>query len=580
MKSRVSTFQTMKHALTVPAAKYKLYRALTKTSSATTDSSASTAASQSGQQTRHRSSQATHSNSTLTESLPKHSSLRSLPKSRPVESPTKPTTSNPFSPVRQSRRIERITQSREVTPDDSDNVLIGRSSEADSNPFVVSPSKESTIQISSIFSAHRDHSIRRPSERDAKDILSPSSSFLSRKVSPSDTFLSHGISPSRTEPGDLPTQSTSRYSKRTYDFALSPRKLQDLLAVSSMANGTATNQTYTPRTKARKRMRGEDIPYTPSEGRRKRRWRESPEHHSDQAANIPLGSKNSPTRQHNEAQAENNGGIEELPESPVKPRYPPASIGSGSGFRPIFDGAPSITRASPSHTKRSSTHARASPSTSAPIPQNTKRRRAGSSSPPQFSKQSSDNIVITTAKDVVGPEYVLYPPSPHKQHSTSRSNPRIPNQAPDSSRNKMDEVGRSPSGEEDVVISHNLAWGVRPDWLAREGISDLDVDDDALGKTILPPRPPSPTPEIHPTADTDLEISDNLSQALTISAFDAGHNVPRGLREAAASYNFVQGREDLSLSRTGSGIWGVGEVDDDGEDWESEPDGWNASPDL
>lgn len=574
MKSQSSTFQTMKHAFL--AAKYKLYRALTKASSATTGSSAT---SQSGQQTRHSGSEAVHHDSTLTASLPKHSSLRSLPKSRPVESPTRPITSNPFSPVKRSGRIGRVVRhkSRAVTPDDGDDVLVGRSSEPESNPFVVSPSKESTMQISSIFSTRRDNSIRRPSVNDEGDIFSLSSS-LSCKISPSDTFLSHGVLSTRAKPDDLPTKPTSRDNKTAYDFAFSPRKLQALLAASSMGNGTTTGQTHTPRTKARKRMRGEDIPYTPSEGRRIRRWRESPEHQSDQVTNIPVRSRNSSTRQHDEVR-DDNGGIEELPESPVKPRYPPTSIGFSSGFRPIFDAAPSITPTSPSHPT-SSGHDRASPTTSAPIAQNTKRQGAGSSSLPQFSKQSSGHVVIGTAKDVVGPEYVLYPPSPpHKQHSTSRSDPKVFNQAPDIPRHNMDEVER-PASCEEVLISHNLAWGARPDWLAREGTSGMDLDGDTLGKTILPPRSPSPTPEIRLTADTDLEISDNLSQALMICLFDAGHNVPQELRDAAASHNFAQGREDLSPHGAGSGIWGAGEADEEEEDWESEPDGWNASPDL
>lgn len=569
-------FQIMKYPLLVPAAKYKLYRALTKASSATADSSAS---SQSGQQTRLSGSQSTQDDSALTANPSTPPSLRSFPKSRPVESPAKPTTCNPFSPVKQSQRVRRVGRhnSREATTDDdSDNALDGRCSKAEPNPFVVFPSTESTVHVPSIFAAHTHHLT---SQSSVKSTSSPSSS-LSPKVLSSKT-LHREISPDETRSGGYPAQPMSRDSKRIHGFANSPRKVQDFLAASSMANGTAKvlNQMYTPRTKARKRMRGEDIPYTPSEGRRQKRWRESPPHHGDPGTDIPNGSRNSPTLHCDEEQTGGGGDIDELPESPVKPRYA-SSIGSRPGFKPIFDETSSTTRTFPPHP---TAHDGTYPTKPAPILENANRWSAGSSSQPHSGEQSPVNVVMGTTAGVVGPEYALYPPSPpaHKQHS-ARSNSRVSRggQAPDVSHDEVDEVERSASDH--VVISHNLAWGTRADWLARQGVSDLDLDDDDFGKTVLPPRSQPPTPEIRPTVDNDLEISDNLRQALTISAFCAGHNIPNIPREprvAAASHRFMQGREDLSLSRVESGIWDIGEVDVDDEDWESEPDGWNASRD-
>lgn len=558
------------------AAKYKLYRALTKASSATTDLSST---SQSGQQTRQNSSQAGRNDGIPTASSHRSSSLRSLPKSRPVESPAKSSASNPFSPVKPSR-VKRFAphNSREIIPFDHDNVLDGRLPEAESDPFVVSPSTESTVPVSSIFSANRHHSLRQSSVRGLKSISSPSS-FPSTKILPSASSLRREISPTEAKQGDSPTELTSLGSKGIYDSAPS-RKLQDLLVASSMDNrtGRVSSQTHTPRTKARKRMRGEDIPYTPSETRGQKRWRGTPVHNSEQITDIP---KNPPVPDHHEAQANDNGDIDELPESPVKPRYPPASIGSSSGFKPIFEQGPAGTRVS--HTTKSA-HGLT------PILENADRWTAQSSTHPEFGEQSPADVVMGTVTDVmdtvtdVGPQYVLYPPSPPalKQHPNARSNSKISrsNRALDGPLQKMDEIELSTCSDEDedVVISHNLAWGARPDWLACEGNFGSDSDDDGLGKTVLPSRYPPQFAEILPTAANDLEVSDNLSQALTISAFGAGHNISREPCEAAASHRFAQGREDLSPPRAGGGIWGIGEFDDDGEVWESEPDGWNASP--
>jgi hypothetical protein len=181
---------------------------------------------------------------------------------------------------------------------------------------------------------------------------------------------------------------------------------------------------------------------------------------------------------------------------------------------------------------------------------------------------------MDSAVGVIRPEYALYPPTPaHKKHPTARSNPK-PSRSNQALGDQAGEVEPLASDDEDIIVTHNLAWGAHPDWFARERNSELDLHDDALGKTVLPRRPQSQTPEINPAADEDLDISENLSQALSISASDAGHDASREPHDGAASN--VQGREVLTLFRVASGIWGAGEIDDDGEDWESEPDGWNA----
>jgi DNA replication and checkpoint protein len=93
--------------------------------------------------------------------------------------------------------------------------------------------------------------------------------------------------------------------------------------------------TTTPRTKARKRMRGEDIPITPSESARKKRTRISSFTKASQAL-------------HSSSSHLGGGGLEEededvIPESPIKPSRPNLPAGPSSGvFRPLFpDSLPS-----------------------------------------------------------------------------------------------------------------------------------------------------------------------------------------------------------------------------------------------
>lgn len=323
-------------------------------------------------------------------------------------------------------------------------------------------------------------------------------------------------------------------------------------------------------------MRGEEIPFTPSEGRRKKKYRTGTESHVEELAkdgvvSSRIGSSAQP--------AESDAEIDELPESPVKPRRAPAGArGSTSNFRPIFD-EPPINR-SPIFGTSAATHQRIiaaiSPSAALDPTESTPNPR---SSPPAESGSLHGHVVMGTG---AGSEFALHPPSPppHAKQPAQHSNFRIARKNHSREIPTSDEEeDTSFSGHKDVVFSRNLAWGSHPRWLADLSSEDHNEEKNAFGEPILSP-PRSPTGDTSPASNDELDISGNLRQALTISS-TRDEDVAREAREAVpvAWPALLQGHQDFSMSRAASGIWDVGEMDDHVEDWESEPDGWNGSRD-
>lgn len=327
-------------------------------------------------------------------------------------------------------------------------------------------------------------------------------------------------------------------------------------------------------------MRGEDIPYEPSEGRRIKKYRAGTESHIE----GPREDEIAPSRAGLSTHVQPIGSdaeIDELPESPVKPRRALAGAqGSSHNFRPIFDEPPikRFTIFGPSAAPHQRTVATISPSASLD-PTESK-----PDSPPSLLEESDSPLGAVVMDTGAGSEFTLHPPSPHPhvKQPAPHSNFRIPRKNHGREISTYDDDGEedtSFSGHKDVVFSRNIAWGSNSRRLGDPPSQYHNEESNAFEESILSP-PRSPINDTNPADIDELDVSESLHQTLTISS-TRDEDIAREAREVVpvAWSAFLQGHQDFSMSRAASGIWDVGEVDDNAEDWESEPDGWNGSHD-
>ncbi|KAF8323232.1 hypothetical protein DL93DRAFT_2162413 [Clavulina sp. PMI_390] len=514
------------------AAKYKLYRSLPKSAEAGTASES--AAIPPSRPATSIPSIASKLGST---------SLSSIPRGRAIES-TISDTSNPFSPSKSLAHREAPARRRDVSPDSDESPS---SRKAQRNPFLVSPRKASKVPATSLFSEERKRKTTFPVQRPQS--RSPSPSPLPRLPRSSDNLTR----PSREE--EPP-------SKSSYEY-VSPKKLQSILAAPSPTKRhIAAATSYTPRTKARKRMRGEDVPFTPSEGRRIKRSRPI-------EAEVDVFS--GPTHS-DSMDVEGDDELNELPESPIKPKRLSSNVTAGPSslpYSPLFDdtgnGARTVATFGLPSSKRQ-------PDRRLMLRESSVSMELQNSTSSSASQRLEDSDVETS----------LLPPSPPRDsHRSQTSRPNIPRKGkhkkgsgPKAGLLSEDET-TSDQGE--VKLSGNVAWGVRSHPIGPE---DSDSEDDILSLSQNRSTSPDPEPDSDVLVEHD-EVPVELRQARTTSSAPIdSDNVARETHESIAWRTFLQGHQELNTGRAAGGIWGVGEVDEEyEEDWESEPEGWNGTSD-
>lgn len=331
-------------------------------------------------------------------------------------------------------------------------------------------------------------------------------------------------------------------------------------------------------------MRGEEVPATPSEDRRKKTRFSSDGSGDDSRDIFGFGAPSSlaSTRHSSEVEVE----IDELPESPVKTTRASQNSGASAKFRPIFNDDQEHPRRKPIFGSSAAFGSRSANAASKSESDSSMDITAGPSGseipasdglPPPI---ASGNASTSDGKS--HSQFALHPPSPppglrlNQRSGPSRTKTTGTKPKGGLGLPVQDEIVDEESSDSvEIQVTRNVAWGARNRDAAQ---SSSDILDDML----IQPRPSSPLPESDSgSVIEDLDLSGDLRQALTISSVSMdADNVVRESRDSTAWLAFVQGHQNSSSHRSGEGIWNAGEVaEGDSEDWESEPDGWNASQD-
>ncbi|KAG8986811.1 hypothetical protein FRB93_005153 [Tulasnella sp. JGI-2019a] len=223
-------------------------------------------------------------------------------KSVPVQGAAMPLTSNPFSPTKGKGRARD-------DDDDQEHTIHVRSHSEKKVAFESNPFDVSSTPISALPASGSTSSTSRSTDLLNLLVLSPSKPKPTKRTNIFATPAKSSQNKS-FEVLDLPTTSLHSSSKETksvavmdynYTYADSPRKLKALIS-STLKD--------TPRTKSRKRLRGEEVNETPGDKRRRLAGR--------------MGSQQG---------KDDNEDDEGMDLSPIK-----SSVGSkGKAFRPVFD---------------------------------------------------------------------------------------------------------------------------------------------------------------------------------------------------------------------------------------------------
>jgi hypothetical protein len=134
------------------------------------------------------------------------------------------------------------------------------------------------------------------------------------------------------------------------------------------------------------------------------------------------------------------------------------------------------------------------------------------------------------------------------------------------------------SDHDDLVMTSSLPWaplhvgGSEPVSKSEDTLSDFGIL-----FTDYNSRPPSLSPS--PIADPRGDLAGTFNRTLSISQLPDAH-LEEERHEANLLLHLLDGHRESRHRQHPVEVWDVGEIGDDEGDWESEPDGWNASPEL
>ncbi|KAF9513567.1 hypothetical protein BS47DRAFT_1344044 [Hydnum rufescens UP504] len=304
--------------------------------------------------------------------------------------------------------------------------------------------------------------------------------------------------------------------------------------------------TTTPRTKARKRMRGEDIPITPSESARKKRTRISSFTKASQAL-------------HSSSSHIGGGGLEDededededvIPESPIKPSRPNIPAGPSSGvFRPLF---PDSLPSKPPHVDDSGVFR------SLFTEEISSRRRRGDDLD-DFDME----IVVDPSQDAIDGSLnpgssnstALRPPSPvpdlaaqSLKHNPKVKAARLPRKKNKSGRRRSESAEEADDGDEEILTT-------TVKWKASGTLTDRTEQGGGAH------RDQAEVPE-YQLSDDDFPRPRLFDATELSSSEDA---VPNERRDRS---------RPSKLNRLAP-IWAAGESEEDGDEWDSTPE-WAA----
>ncbi|KAG8906560.1 hypothetical protein FRB99_006674 [Tulasnella sp. 403] len=535
------------------SAKYKLWRELSKKASAPSkrDEASLKASSHQGPSTPRPPRKADPSKQ------PKATKILS----KPLPTGGDPTfvSSNPFSPVKRrpigndrDQSPSRVTQSRSSkVATSSASRLLFATSEEPPNPFAPSTSK-----------APGSHMFASPSKSSRKLSTSP---------------------PINSSSGSSNTASTATYVASDYAYADSPKKLQSIIqAATSLVRDT-------PRTKSRKRLRGEDVPFTPGDKRRR------------------VYSRRNPLDAPNELDED-----EEIELSPVKP----AQLGpKGKAFKPVFEeGVPSTKpqtllffaggtkkRNNPNQRLQSisnSLHkaldsARATPTTEETT-SDPDRDDSRSSSKRPFDEMENDErggpsgSQLRVVEDVavlpptIANPYGLRPPSPIVESGKGKGKPKWGERKKGKLTAADDDLppNQDEEPEEEIVVKDvdlaDLASRSRPTTNVSEDDVPLDDPEDRYRLKFLN-QPFQSAEPIDEEEVLSVELPDEMRRVLHIkspSKHPRSNDIAQGIFQGELPPDKLKGQQ----------IWGVGELDaassNEEGDWDEAPEGWGCNVEM
>ena len=444
----------------------------------------------------------------------------------------------------------------------------------------------------------------KPISNDDDNPFAPSSSSSRRISSSSTLFGSPTKSARKTVPPLTEAIVQSSKSSAAYDFAASPKKLHALIASAS------AGLRDTPRTKARKRLRGEDVLATPGDKRRK---------------------VNAEDQRHTMETFDEEDDDEVLGPSPVKPSAP------GKAFRPLFqDDAQPEPEPQRLFTKSAGLPLFASATSEIPtqLPSARKGPIAGFTIPttndpfpvPQDNTEYIPNATSTSKSNVRQATSSKKRAHADTANDASTSNPqqasllkthptmlnsfglRPPSPAPKESRSykgkgkgkwaerkkaKMDDEGDAGQADEgdagdeqdEEANVQELDWR---DWTnsTKQGSQALNDDLEADSIWVDPAtkyrkkqqeQPELDVPEVEEET-VEVNLPDDMRRILVI---DSPQKPKRAISEEGIVRGLLNGEVIAPIEKTGE-VWGVGEAEglDEENDWESEPEGWTGHVEM
>jgi hypothetical protein len=309
-------------------------------------------------------------------------------------------------------------------------------------------------------------------------------------------------------------------------------------------------------------MRGEEVPFTPSEKRRRL--------------------------------SVTNDEAEDLPETPAK------DISSrGQAFRPIFkddEGSSNVRGALFARPPQSALASfDAGPSDVADAPKKMRRDKWGDEVA-QISTGSNQGLKRAHPSDpterndqtstLFSNPLSLRPPSPPPRTASSSNSSKAKGKWPSRKKAKIDvdasanEDGSDEDGENDGTAVEYRKWRVWGPPLPAQNDEDQRVELEAEGDPHRVYATTTSAPDLdeaHVHEETEVDLPDEMRRLLAISSPDSQPPKEQNILKAILGGHSVAGSLD---ARGPDDIWGAGEWDGNEWEWESEPEGWAGDIDM
>ncbi|EUC55493.1 DNA replication and checkpoint protein, partial [Rhizoctonia solani AG-3 Rhs1AP] len=423
------------------------------------------------------------------------------------------------------------------------------------------------------FSARKHQVVKKASSSSDERIAAPDLSSAKRATS------------SRVIPSTRPNHKHGRFPRSpdpvspTRSRRASPSKSTLLQTPSKLRSSSPETLPFlTPRTKARKRMRGEEVPATPGDKRRK------------------LGAARSMLPTQDEQDEEDD---DEIVDSPRKKRVTGAN---GRVFTGLFDddGTGDNEDAYSVMDETSSFRSTPPPPPSEPDHDWTSTHSHSDHEDEPVSRPKARPVLPTVGKWThdtwdapalgslqTGPGKPFPEPTKQKQKQKPKDKdkqptlavsnpfdllPPMPEEQPASSKSR--EKGKEKQVEVDEGESSDGTGGLNVNEIEWKPFGPL------MSSQPQPQPQPSDAPRPEPLDDDEPDLATSLPSDLrTLLSLHSTHR--EFLRSDSLAQDVLAGR---SVPVRGGEVWGVGDVEDEeqgeGDDWDSEPEGWTGGVEM